>query len=677
VLSADPSLHIPALKAHLIAVLGAVDSRGNSTSMNTKSNVNINTNKHTNANLSVSTIDGSITDATNTNADANESTVLLPPALHTTLSALLSAPRLLAIERTTTLLCALFTRLGTFTALPTPPTACALFMLALEAEARVPMPASGIFAGVLGARWNLAGSTVQGRYRVALEVGERWVGELPWAGEYKRDVNVRSWGGQGDEETRATNGTRGGKGKTSKGSKEGKAGGVKTTRAKEGKRSVVAKNLKDAVEFQEDIWAKKVDLAMKIVVMLEEDEDSDLDGTNELGGENMTCTEDTESTRSSMTPSVGTIGSHDSSSNTSASSSTTIVITTRSQPISKLEPTPRPKRTLDTTVSMEEAEAAVRASYARKRKKTVSTDVDDASVFLLAPTGSASSESQQRRRKRPRGSVSVAVRDAASASSSNMVHPKHPTSSEVQDLRELRVTEDLSLLTHLLTADPASLSLFDRPSRLRVMANQRGGADAKHIADDELFEDGELEAVMRTSEEVEALRRVVGSEWSDADSEETRGLILEGAYGGDKESNDANRGASRGREKKKKAPKGSERVDMSRLARLLGEDGGAVGEAGDDDVYGDAWDGLVAFDYPELQVDFVDEQDKEDGVDLDCTDSSVNKLQTHKARGQHEACDVPGKPRRAIPMIQEEDVEAWRPASPGLGGSLDDGWCDF
>ena len=50
------------------------------------------------------------------------------------------------------------------------------------------------------------------------------------------------------------------------------------------------------------------------------------------------------------------------------------------------------------------------------------------------------------------------------------------------------------------------------PTRLQLLASARGGADEHHIADDELFAADELEGLLRTPSEVEAVRAMLG--WS-------------------------------------------------------------------------------------------------------------------------------------------------------------------
>jgi transcription factor IIIB subunit 2 len=445
--SSDPSLHFPALKAHLAVVLRPPDG---------------------------------------------SPPAELPPALRKELVALL--PQALAVERTAALLCALFDRLGTFVQLATPPTACAFFVLALEAEARKPLPASAALASVLGARFGCAGSTVQTRYKAAYDVAESWVSELPWAGAYHK-VGARA----------------------------------KSARAKEGKRAVVAKSLKDAVAFQEEIWLKKVGAA-QVTLVLEEDDGHESD-----------------------------------------SSAPSTVSSKRSVP--------------DDDV----AEDAVRAQHSRKRRKAASTEADVASSFLLS---------------------------AVLASSSKTSRPDVRTKPE----------GDLCLLTHLLSADLCSLSL-SVPTRLQILSSVRGGAD--HVLDEELFENDELEAFLRPPEEVDAFAHTV--DWPD--DSQTSATRLQSKSG-----------------PKPKAPKGSGRINMDRLARLLGEAGDDLDDDKADDI--DAWDDLVGLGVSTLNQALAFDDDK------DGDSENEHGGTAHGSAG-----------------VADEEVEEWRPASPGGGGGGE--WCEF
>jgi transcription factor IIIB subunit 2 len=147
-----------------------------------------------------------------------------PPALPSPLLKLLKPllQNLLSIQRMAELLCALLNRAQTFIVLPPGPVAAGALLLTLEALARAQLPSLGALAGVLGGRVGAAASTILVRYRAARRLAEEWTHALPWVQKYH----------------------------LSKGGKRATSG--------EGKRTLVARALKDALDFQEDIWRKKV-----------------------------------------------------------------------------------------------------------------------------------------------------------------------------------------------------------------------------------------------------------------------------------------------------------------------------------------------------------------------------------------------------------------------------------
>ena len=131
-------------------------------------------------------------------------------------------PRMMAIMRTADSLCALISRSEGLAKLPTPSTACAVFMLAVEAELQKQVPHTGVFAQILGARYQAAKATVMQRYKLIYDLVEEWIREVPWL-----DAHERKKGGEG--------------------------------RSVVAKRVVVARGLKDVLQFQEEIWMKKLE----------------------------------------------------------------------------------------------------------------------------------------------------------------------------------------------------------------------------------------------------------------------------------------------------------------------------------------------------------------------------------------------------------------------------------
>ena len=102
--------------------------------------------------------------------------------------------------------------------LPTPPTACGIFMLALEAENRATLNPLTDLAQCLAARCHVMKGVVMARYKTIQDEIALWIEKIPWLDKY-----------------------------------ESKGG-----RAKVAKRLIVARGLKDVISFQEEIWQKTV-----------------------------------------------------------------------------------------------------------------------------------------------------------------------------------------------------------------------------------------------------------------------------------------------------------------------------------------------------------------------------------------------------------------------------------
>lgn len=172
----------------------------------------------------------------------------LPAKLIVTLAPLV--PRLPVIVRTANSLSALLSRNDTLSHLPTPPTACALLMLSLEAELLSSLPNAGVLAQALSTRFGAGKGVVMQRYKMVYDLIEEWIREVPWL-----DGHQRKKGGGG--------------------------------RSKVAKRVVVAKGLKDVVQFQEEIWRKKLiaDARPRLEFDADDEEDHDDDSLGSLHGE--------------------------------------------------------------------------------------------------------------------------------------------------------------------------------------------------------------------------------------------------------------------------------------------------------------------------------------------------------------------------------------------------------
>ena len=309
-------------------------------------------------------------------------------------------------------LAALITRSGEVSHLATAPTACAIFLLALEGEIRSPLPNCGRLAQALGTRFDVKQGAVMDRYRILYGIVEDWIRQVPWL--------------QSSTQLRTS---------------------VSSSRSKVTARGAVARGLNDVVQFQEEIRKKALYCMEKIPL--------DLDLIDECDGP--------EDDRLAPAPSFGDDDRDDESDFGSVASASTSVVTTTSS-VTKRK----------SLASSREASVELTSRQIKKRKSRHNHSVESASHFLLNPSNTP--------------------------------------------IKSSKSTDDSQLLSHLLSSDTSSLShtFIHPPTRLQLLRAARpGGSDA--IADMELFEEGELEAMFRTEEEVEVLVRLV--DWDEAEEE--------------------------------------------------------------------------------------------------------------------------------------------------------------
>jgi len=357
-------------------------------------------------------------------------------------------PRLSCVLRTAESLAALVTRSGKVSHLATAPTACAIFLLALEGESRSPLPNCGTLAQALGTRFDVKQGVVMDRYRILYGIIEDWIKQVPWL---QPPIQPR---------TRAS-----------------------SSRSKVTTRGAVAKGLNDVVQFQEEIWKKALCGMEKISL--------DLDSIDECDG--------TGDER--MTPATSLDDGDDESdfgSTTSASAATTASSATKRKSF----------------VSSRETSVELTSEPIKKRKTRHDRSVESASQFLLDPIGPS------------------------------------------------RSTEDNQLLSHLLSSDGCSfLHAFIRPpTRLQLLrAAHPGGSEA--IADEELFEEGELEGMFRTEEEMNVLVRLV--DWDEVEEEKRLNRALRASR---------HRSTNLDNDASKEGPtpqRGTGRIDMDTFKRLM------------------------------------------------------------------------------------------------------------
>jgi transcription factor IIIB 90 kDa subunit len=165
-----------------------------------------------------------------TSADAPPPATLTPVLLKTLRS---FHAQLSEVVKTASSLSALVARTKALTHLSTPATACGLFLLSLEAEQRTSLPNCGDLAKALGMRFNISGGIVMERYRIIYELVEKWIEDVPWLQTYERTNRGRS---------------------------------------KVAKRVIIARGLKDVVQFQEELWKRALEAQTQPELALELDE---------------------------------------------------------------------------------------------------------------------------------------------------------------------------------------------------------------------------------------------------------------------------------------------------------------------------------------------------------------------------------------------------------------------
>ncbi|KAH8102866.1 hypothetical protein BXZ70DRAFT_926915 [Cristinia sonorae] len=197
----------------------------------------------------------------------------------------------------------------------------------------------------------------------------------------------------------------------------------------------------------------------------------------------------------------------------------------------------------------------------------------DVIVTSSRPATSSTSSATRHQMKRP-----TPQQRAVTQTSQFFLNPLSLSSSSVPLVDTTgsnhKLTSDPDLFQHLLTVDDASLShVFNGhpPTRLQKLIALRGGADQDLVDDDELFEDGELEGMFRTAEEIRTLKDAFG--WDPTDlpdpsspgkarkTKRKRAPAVE-ADGHEGESSTAG----------PPPPKRTKRINMDALAKLLDPD---------------------------------------------------------------------------------------------------------
>ena len=472
---------------------------------------------------------------------SDSETFHLPKTLASTVRSVQS--RLSCVLRIAESLAALITRSGKVSHLATAPTACAIFLLALEGEIRSPLPNCSRLAQALGTRFDVKQGAVMDRYRILYGIVEDWIRQVPWL-QSSTQLPTR----------------------------------VSSSRSKVTTRGAVARGLTDVVQFQEEIWKKAIYGIEKISL--------DLDLTDECDG--------LEEDGSAPAPSLGNGDRDDESDFGSVTSASVSLMTTTSSMTKRKSPG-----------SSRETSVELSSRQIKKRKTRHNRSVESASQFLLNPSNT-------------------------------------PTKSSK--------STDNQLLSHLLSSDTSSLShaFVQPPTRLQLLhAARPGGSDA--VVDEELFEEGEMEAMLRTEEEVKVLVRLV--DWDEVEEEKRLNKALKASRG---------RSTISEHSPSKECPtvrRGTRRINMDAFERLMDPtldlDGCVVGyRSADEYTSGNPEYGEGQGDYYCWLFDLPTPTSDTDSR------SPITMLPTRRSPTQHSDGHLGG--------IEEE--EDWRPMSPDQGG---------
>ncbi|KAK0228407.1 hypothetical protein IW262DRAFT_1263364 [Armillaria fumosa] len=284
-------------------------------------------------------------------------------------------------------------------------TACAIFMLALEAEVRATLPSLGELGACLAARYSVGKGLVMNRYKAIQGDIATMMEGVQWLDQYQKKNNGR---------------------------------------AKVSKRLLVARGLPDVLSWQDEIWRKKIEDQGRPILHLDCDCDEDVD-----------------------------LNDHEIDQANSAS--------------------PHPNSVVPSAHELN--------MRPRKKQKTRHA-LSEASQFLLDPLS---------------GSLPLSVL-SVKPSITEYTRRNLQRKNESQGLHTY-----LPLTSYILAAPLTALQSSRKPTRLQLLSVARGGASPSEVDDDELFEEGELEGLMRSEEEIQDLIDIWEREkLMDVDSDQER-----------------------------------------------------------------------------------------------------------------------------------------------------------
>ncbi|KAG6852613.1 hypothetical protein C0991_010484 [Blastosporella zonata] len=557
-------------------------------------------------------------------------TPLHPHSLPAPLVSQINLISLRSAANTATNICTLLARLGPdhpLNSLPSPPTAVAVFLLALEAESRSPLSHLGDLAHALGSSCHKTSrGIVMTRYKLVQDEICIWVEQVPWLNKY---------------EQRTANGKN---------------------RAKVGKRLIVARGIADVLQFQGEIWRGKLRPTVLLDMGDEKDEDEELE--SEAATSNPEPEHIPPPILAPRAPKRQKTFHHP------LRDATQFLLDPLTGPLPDCEPPlepitqshnritphpppppPQPQPPLhDPPVSPPFFQVNAHYSILRPTQPLRLQPTTHLSS-LLSPPPPPPQPTHPLPAAPPRSTQPHRLRltTLTPFHAPQPAQPTHPIPPAPPLPPASPSRSRASLTAYILTAPSPSL-LHSRapPTRLQVLAASRGTADA--IADEELFATGELEGLIRPPEEAQEVgRRMVGLGIFGVED------MDDGDYGGSK----TGKAKAKKEKGKRKVRAGDEedgqtrksRVDLDALARFL-EDPAPCAE--DDKDADDAF--LFGLEH------FSDKDEDEELSDLEETPWSAGAAAAVIKRSTMMHMHAGGADGE-----EEVLVDEWRPLSPDVG----------
>ncbi|KAG6844070.1 hypothetical protein H0H87_010013 [Tephrocybe sp. NHM501043] len=413
-----------------------------------------------------------------------------PHPLPAPLVSQLKAITLRSAANTATSLCTLLARLGPdhpLNSLPSPPTAVAVFLLALEAECRSPLTQLGDLAQALGASCHKTSrSIVMARYKLVQDEICVWVEQVPWLTKY---------------EQKTTNGK---------------------TRAKVGKRLIIARGIADVVQFQDEIWRGK--LRPTVLLDMGDDKDNDEEFEVDASESNLTSVPEPRPLMAARPTKRQKISHHP------LRDATQFLLNPLTGPLPDCESPPEPV-TNHTHIRIPPNPSPAAATQPPPLELPPSSPPFQANAQHFNTRRAHPFRLQSTTSFLPPPPLPPTVAPSTPALSHTPTHPpppssqpSHPPPAKTLLPPPLKPTHSRpcpSLPAYILTApSPSLLRSRAPPTRLQILAASRGTAD--DIDDEELFGEGEMEGFIRPPEEaMEVKKRLVGlGIFQDGDEEE-------------------------------------------------------------------------------------------------------------------------------------------------------------